>query len=126
MRVLLHASELRAIDGREEVARHERLMTKGAVRLELDHYLEVLGKKPGALPGSPALEQARASGSFTAVHDAWWAAARKAHGDAEGTRALIAVLLLHRHLPRDLVIGGLAASLSAGGDCLISGVSGPA
>jgi hypothetical protein len=101
-------------DGRAEVARHERLMSKGGVRLELDHYLEVLGRKPGALPGSTALEQARAFGAFTPVHDAWWAAARKAHGDADGTRALIEVLLLHPHMPRDLVVAGLAAALRAG------------
>jgi hypothetical protein len=64
-------------------------------RLDLDHYLEALVRKPGALPGSTALEQARSAGRFTPVHDAWWAAVRKAHGDAAGTRALIEVLLLH-------------------------------
>jgi hypothetical protein len=31
----------------------------------LDHYLEVLRIKPGALPGSTALAQARESGEFT-------------------------------------------------------------
>lgn len=114
VRVLLHASEPQVFDGRTEACRHERLMTKGGVRVDLDHDLEVLDRKPGALPGSTALEQARASGTFTSVHDAWWVAARKAHGDAAGTRALIEVLLLHRHLPRDLVIAGLAAALGAG------------
>ncbi|VVJ18374.1 Mobile element protein [Amycolatopsis camponoti] len=49
------------------------------------------------LPGATALEQARAAGKFTPVHDAWWAAVRKVHGDRDGTRALIQVLLLHRH-----------------------------
>lgn len=47
VRVLLHASELVVYDGRTEVARHERLMTKGATRVDLDHYLEVLLRKPG-------------------------------------------------------------------------------
>ena len=45
-------------------------------------------RKPGALPGATALAQARAAKMFTAEHDAWWAAARKAHGDAAGTRVL--------------------------------------
>ena len=63
----------------------------------LDHYLEVLVRKPGALPGATALVQARAAGTFTAAHEAFWAAARKAHGDSGGTRALVEVLLLHRH-----------------------------
>jgi transposase len=114
VRVLLHASHLVIYDGRTQVARHERLPGKSGARLDLDHYLEVLVRKPGALPGSTALEQARAAGKFTPVHDAWWAAARKAHGDAAGTRALIEVLLLHRHMAHEHVVAGLAAALHAG------------
>jgi len=115
VRVLLHASELVVYDGQTVVARHERLMTKGGVQLHLDHYLEVLLRKPGALPGATALEQARKAGRFTPIHDAWWAAACKTHGDAAGTRALIEVLLLHRHLAHEHVVAGLAAALQAGG-----------
>lgn len=109
-----HASHLIVHDGRVEVARHERLPAKVETRLELDHYLEALIRKPGALPGATALEQARAAGKFTPVHDAWWAAACKAHGDAAGARALIEVLLLHRHMTHDHVVVGLAAALRAG------------
>ncbi|GAA2681276.1 Mu transposase domain-containing protein [Nonomuraea recticatena] len=114
VRVLLHASELVVYDRREEVARHERLKAKGQVRLVLDHYLEALVRKPGALPGATALEQARAAGRFTPVHDAWWAAACKAHGDSEGTKALVAVLLLNRHMKHEHVVAGLASALRAG------------
>lgn len=114
VRVLLHASELIVFDGRAEACRHERLMAKAGSRLDLDHYLEALLRKPGALPGATALEQARAAGRFTPVHDGWWAAARKAHGDAEGTRALIEVLLLHRHMAHEHVVAGLAAALQVG------------
>jgi hypothetical protein len=98
VRVLLGASELVVFDGRVEVVRHERLPTKGGVHLELDHYLEALLRKPGALPGATALDQARAAGKFTPVHDAWWAKVRAARGEAEGTRALVEVLLLHRSM----------------------------
>ena len=114
LRVLLNASALTVYDGRMPVATHERLLTKGASRLELDHYLEALVRKPGALPGATALEQARAAGTFTAAHDAWWAAACKAHGDADGTRALVEVLLLHRHTPHEHIIAGITAALRAG------------
>jgi len=114
VRVLLHASDLVIYDGRTEVARHERLPGKSGVRLDLDHYLEALVRKPGAMPGSTALDQARAAGKFTPVHDAWWAAARKAHGDAAGTRALVEILLLHRHMAHEHVVAGLAAALRAG------------
>ncbi|PVC80849.1 IS21 family transposase [Streptomyces sp. CS014] len=114
VRVMLHASELVVYDGREEVARHERLIARNGTRLELDHYLEALIRKPGALPGATALDQARAAGRFTPIHDAWWDAAVKAHGEREGTRALIEVLLLSRHLPHEHLVAGLAAALKSG------------
>jgi Mu transposase-like protein len=114
VRVHLHASHLVVYDDRTEVARHERLMAKGRTRLDLDHYLEALLRKPGALPGSTALEQARSAGRFTPVHDAWWEAVRKTHGGAAGTRALVEVLLLHRHMSHEHVVAGLATALQAG------------
>ena len=114
VRVLLNATDLIIHDGRTPVATHERLMTKGDTRLELDHYLEVFARKPGAFPGATALEQARATGRFTPTHDAWRAAAVRAHGDADGTRALIEVLLLYRRLPHEDIVAGIAAALRAG------------
>jgi len=117
VRVALSASELVVFDGPRRVAAHPRLITRGACRLELDHYLEILLGKPGALPGSTALAQARAAGRFTAAHEAFWAAARARHGDAAGTRALIEVLLLHRRLPFPAVLAGIGAALAAGSIC---------
>ena len=40
-------------------ARHERCYERHQQILELEHYLDVLQKKPGALAGSTALEQCR-------------------------------------------------------------------
>ncbi len=113
-RVLLRATEVLVFDGPRLVARHERCRARGGQVLVLDHYLEVLARKPGALPGAMALSQARASGVFTATHEAFWAAARARRGDAGGTRALIEVLLLHRHLPAAAVTAGMTAALAAG------------
>lgn len=70
--------------------------------------------KPGAFPGSTVLSQARKSGIFTAVHDAFWFEARKTDGDAGGTRALIEVLLLHRSMDAEDVIAGIAVALQVG------------
>ena len=114
VRVRLSANELHIFDGSQQVAAHPRLAAAGAEHLELDHYLEILVRKPGALAGSAALAQARASGAFTSVHDAFWAAARARHGDGAGTRALIEVLLLHRRMPPAHVIAGMQAALAAG------------
>jgi len=101
-------------EGRRQVARHERATVRGSQTLVLDHYLEVLVRKPGALPGATALVQARATGTFTAAHEAFWAAARKAHGDSGGTRALVEVLLLHRHHAHADVVAGITAALLVG------------
>ncbi len=114
VRVLLRASELLVFDGRTQLARHERSAVRGSETLLLDHYLEVLVGKPGALRGATALVQARAAGTFSSAHEAFWAAARKAHGDGGGTRALVEVLLLHRHHDHADVVAGITAALRVG------------
>ena len=97
--VRLGGATITALAGGTVIARHERSAHRGAEFLVLDHNLEVLSRKPGALPGAVALEQARASGSFSAAHERFWKRTRRRLGDREGTRALIEVLLLHRSLP---------------------------
>ncbi len=114
VRVSLRASELVVFDGRTIAARHERVTTRNGQSINLDHYLEVLHCKPGALPGSTALAQARAAGTFTAAHEAFWQQARRVDGDAGGTRSLIDVLLLHRSMRATDVIAGIHAALSVG------------
>ena len=96
------------------VAAHERSLHKGSEDLVLDHYLEILERKPGALPGSTALAQARASGTFTAAHERFWAAARARLGDGAGTRALIGVLLLQRRYPAVAVTAAMDAAVALG------------
>lgn len=64
--------------------------------------------------GSTALVTARQNGSFTEVHEAFWAAARATHADAAGTRALIEVVLLHRRMPAAAVEQGVAAAIRGG------------
>jgi transposase len=114
IRVSLRANDLVVFDRDKVVARHPRITRRHHYRDDLDHYLEILLVKPGALAGSTALAQARADGVFTAAHDAFWAAARTAHGEAAGTRALVEVLLLHRRMPAPNVLAGIAAALSVG------------
>jgi transposase len=114
VRVSLRANELVVFDRNRVVARHPRLTRRYDYRDELDHYLEILMVRPGALAGSTGLAQARAAGTFTEIHDAFWASARAAHGDAPGTRALVEVLLLHRRMSQEAVLAGITAALQAG------------
>ncbi|WP_217140827.1 hypothetical protein [Streptomyces sp. AC627_RSS907] len=104
----------RGVHGRTEIARHPRLTTKGAERVVLDHFLEVLLAKPGALAGSEALDQARREGTFTPAHEALWSTAKHTLGESQGTKALVQVLLPHRHLQHRDVVAGIRAALAVG------------
>jgi len=112
--VRLSATTVEVCDGAKVVAAHERAVGRYVEVLALDHYLEVLSAKPGALPGATALAQAKASGAFTAVHQRFWDTARRARGDAAGTRALIEVLLAHRSLPAAALNTAMAAAVATG------------
>jgi len=78
------------------VAQHERCYRRHQQVLELDHYLDVLVKKPGAMAGSTALEQCRAQGRWPASYDRFWSIASEREGRQAGTRAMIEILLLSR------------------------------
>lgn len=75
VRVSLRANDVVAFDRNTVIARHPRLTQRGQSHDNLDHYLEVLLAKPGALAGSTALATARAEVTFPPAHDAFWAAA---------------------------------------------------
>ena len=114
LEVRLGATSVRVLDTGKIVAAHTRSLHKGSEDLVLDHYLEVLGRKPGALAGSSPLAAARASGAFTPTHQRFWDAARKRLGDGPGTRALVGVLLLHRSLPTHAITAGINGALQLG------------
>ncbi|MDR9451643.1 MAG: hypothetical protein RI637_10540 [Acidimicrobiia bacterium] len=112
--VRLGAEHLEVTDSNKVVARHLRALHKGTETLTLDHYLEILVSKPGALPGATALAQARTAEVFTEEHQRFWDAARRRLGDQGGTRALIEVLLEHRRLPAESIIEALTGANRAG------------
>lgn len=114
--VRLGATDLEVLKPGSEaiVAVHQRSAHKHTQTLVLDHYLEILVRKPAAMPGSVCLDQARKTGAFTDLHDQYWDAARRTLGDREGTRALIEMLLLHRRHAGTHVWAGLPSALKAG------------
>ena len=111
--VRVGAELIEVLDGSRVVALHSRVR-KGDESLVLDHYLEVLETKPGALLQAAPLAAARQSGAFTATHERFWATARRRLGDADGTRALVGVLLAQRTLPAEAVEAGMTAALRVG------------
>jgi transposase len=112
--VRLSAQAVQVFDGPKRVAAHERAFGRYVEVLALDHYLEVLKTKPGALPGATALVQAKASGAFTLSHQRYWDAVRRARGDGAGTRALVEVLLAHRTMPAGLLLAAMDRAVTSG------------
>jgi transposase len=78
------------------LARHERSYVRFEPVLDLEHYLDVLERKPGALAGSTPLAQCRARGLWPASYDTLWAHWIERHGKQAGTRQMIGVLQLAR------------------------------
>lgn len=97
-----------------QIARHERCFGRQQKVFDLEHYLEVLMKKPGAFSGSTALEQWRAQGRWPQVYDRFWEILKKRQGKQEGTRGMIEVLMLGRdHGWRELE-GAVSQALELG------------
>ena len=111
--VKVGAEVIRVFDGACIVAEHAR-GRKGDEVLALDHYLEVLALKPGAMLGASPLNAARRGGAFGAIHEQFWATARRRLGDRDGTKAMIEILLIHRRLPAEAVVAGMSQALSVG------------
>jgi len=74
------------------VARHERCYDRQKQVLDLEHYLEVLEQKPGALAGSTPLKQWRERGRWPMEYDRYWEVLIHRHGKQAGTRQMIELL----------------------------------
>ena len=73
-------------------ARHERSYGHGQHLLNLEHYLDVLEKKPGAMRNATPLQQWREAGRWPACMDTIWQRLEARHGRAKGTREMIALV----------------------------------
>lgn len=119
VRASVGARELEIFHDGACVARHERLRGRLSVCARLDHYLELLQRKPGALAGSLALHQEREAGRWPATFDELWRALERRHGASEAARQMVEVLILCREAgPARVELaarGALAAGALEGG-----------
>ena len=76
------------------VGRHERCYSRLQEILDLEHYLEPLEHKPGALAGSKPLAQWREKGRWPASYDRIWEQLMIRNGRQHGTRQMIELLQL--------------------------------
>jgi hypothetical protein len=96
------------------IARHERCYARRQQILDLEHYLEVLDHKPGALAGSKPLEQWRRAGRWPASFDALWQRLNDRHGRPHGTRLMIGVLRLGQQVGHDRLRHAVETALELG------------
>jgi transposase len=100
-------------DGRE-VARHERLQGRFEISAQLDHYLELLALKPGALARSIALRQEREHGRWPECFDQLWQAIAGKTSASEAARQMVDVLMLVRDHGLERVELAVRGVLAAG------------
>ena len=98
VRTTVSAVQVTLYVGHHMVAGHRRCYEHGRQILELEHYLDVLWRKPGALAGATALAQWREQGRWPASYDRLWRSFEQRLGKAAGTRALIGLLELGRRV----------------------------
>ena len=78
------------------VARHPRSYGRHQEVLDLEHYLDVLERKPGAFAGSKPLAQWRRAGRWPASYDQLWERLIARKGKQAGTKAMVEVVQLRR------------------------------
>ena len=74
------------------VAQHERSYERSRQILDLEHYLDVLERKPGALRGSKPLAEWRAQGRWPASYDRLWELMTDKLGRQGGARSMVGVI----------------------------------
>jgi transposase len=97
-----------------EVARHERSYERLRVVARLDHYLDLLRDKPGALRGSVALAQERERGAWPGELDELWAHLTGRYGDSEAARQMVEVCLLAREVGPERLRLAVRGALACG------------
>jgi hypothetical protein len=96
------------------VARHPRCYQRQQQILDLEHYLDVLYRKPGALAGSKPLEQRRQAGLWPPSFDHMWEALMERHGKQSGTRQMIELLKLSQRHGQQKLQEAVESSLASG------------
>jgi transposase len=96
------------------IARHERCYGHQQQILDLEHYLDVLEHKPGALAGSKPLAAWREKGLWPPSFDQLWDELRRRHGASQGTRLMIQLIGLGKKHGYDRLREAVESCISAG------------
>lgn len=108
------AREIEVFADGQSVATHPRLRGSQLRSARLDHYLELLRDKPGALEHSLALRQEREQGRWPECFDELWTLLKERMGDSEAARQIVEVVMLCRDHDPTVVELAVRGALAAG------------
>jgi hypothetical protein len=112
--VKLRAASVEIWQETRRLAVHERCYARNQEIFELEHYLDTLEHKPGALVGSKPLDQWRKAGRWPASFDQLWDGLRERHGRQKGTKEMIALLQLGKKHGQERLRTAVEAALAVG------------
>jgi hypothetical protein len=112
--VRLYPSQVEVRDEGRCIARHQRCYERHQQVLDLEHYLDVLERKPGALIGSKPLASWRARGLWPPSYDRLLDELIRRHDQPSGTRQMIEVLRLIKAHGHERVRAAVAEALTLG------------
>jgi Mu transposase, C-terminal domain len=96
------------------IASHERSYGRHQEILDLEHYLDVLEHKPGALAGSKPLEQWRKQGRWPHSYDRFWEGLIARQGKAVGTKEMIGLVQLGKAHGQEKLRAAIEEALALG------------
>src|SRR5271169_905727 len=105
------------VEVREEgrcIARHERSYGRQQQVLDLEHYLDVLERKPGALAGAKPLAAWREKGLWPKSYDQLLEELIRRHGKQSGTRQMIQVISLVKQYGHERLRSAIEGALALG------------
>jgi hypothetical protein len=95
-------------------ASHARCYGRGHQILNLEHYLDVLEKKPGTMAGSTPLQQWRQVGRWPECLDRLWQKLEQRLGKSQGTREMITLVRVGSVSGWDRLIAAVEEALRLG------------
>jgi transposase len=110
----IHASTVELWHNGGIVATHERCYRRKQQVLDLEHYLDILSRKPGAFAGSTPLAQCRQAGLWPPSFDQLWQSLMDRHGKSSGTKQMIDLLKQSRQHGPDKLREAIELALSTG------------
>lgn len=111
LEVRLSTLSVRMLSQGKQIAHHARLYQKYGISTQLDHYLELLRKKPGALRNALPREHAKENGEWPQSYDSFHQLLIEKHGEYQGNQQLIDILFFHREYNFQEVHAALESAL---------------